>query len=432
MSRGKILLTSVGSLGDLHPFIAVALALKARGFSPMLAVHADHAIKCASAGLDAVAILPSFADISAQMGLSEAEIARRAMRDQFFLLRDLMVPWTMRCVPALEAAAQGACALIGSQFVLSAPMIAEKLDVPFIGTILQPMTLFSPHDPPYCPGFRLLRHPPDTAWGQSWNSFMLGIMRAVLRISFARRLNAARQSLGLRASTTALLVDRDPGTRLTLCCYSSQLSALPPDAPENCITVGFPVFDSGSGAPEQLDAALVAFLAAGPPPLVFTLGSFAVHAPGTFFAQAVALSRVLGQRAVLLSGETPVQRTGETVFITRYAPHSLLFPHASVVIHQGGIGTTGQALRAGKPQLIVPHMGDQYDHAWRITRLGVGLSLAVRRFTSQRAGPLLSRLLADSAIAGQAARIGQQVASENGAEAAANAIEACLAPCHRA
>ena len=184
------------------------------------------------------------------------------------------------------------------------------------------------------------------------------------------------------------------------------------------------MFDSESGAAAPPDEELARFLAAGPPPLVFTLGSFAVHAPGNFYAEAAEAARQLGQRAVLLTGSGSTLRSDDQILVRAYAPHSALFSHASAIIHHGGIGTIGQALRAGKPQLVVPHMGDQSDNAERIRRMGLGSVLTARRFTTDRASPRIAALIdPNRPYIAEAARIGAIVAAEQGARDAALAIE---------
>jgi UDP:flavonoid glycosyltransferase YjiC (YdhE family) len=112
--------------------------------------------------------------------------------------------------------------------------------------------------------------------------------------------------------------------------------------------------------------------------------------------------------------------------VRAYAPHSTLFPRAAVIIHHGGIGTTGQALRAGKPQLVVPHMGDQADNAHRIRKMGIGQVLKARRFNARRAAAMISSLLDRPAYRAEAERVGALISPENGAEAAAIAIERLL------
>ena len=186
------------------------------------------------------------------------------------------------------------------------------------------------------------------------------------------------------------------------------------------------MFDSRSGRAEPLPSSLERFLTGGPPPLVFTLGTFASKGDGDFYHQSAETARRLGARAVLLTGRhSPPEQDGD-IYWCDYAPHSLLFPRASAIIHHGGIGTVGQAMSAGKPQLVVPHMGDQYDHAHRVVRLGLGLSLSAVRFDADRAAPLIRRLLNDPTLALAAILMGDRMANEQGAETAAAAIETAL------
>jgi rhamnosyltransferase subunit B len=422
----KIVLATVGSLGDLHPFIAIGLALQRRGFRAVLAVPEDHVPKCRNAGLEAVAILPSFASIARRLGLSDDEAVRRFMHDQAYLLEHLLLPSVVPSAEALDGVIADSAALIGSLFVFAAPIVAEKHGMPLVSVVLQPMTLFSAYDPPRAPDFRLLRGAPAGWMGLRWNRAIYRVMRAVLRRRYAAPIDAARAAHGLPPSPNALMMDFARPSALTVCAYSAVFGPLQPDAPSNCVVTGFPVFDSCDGNIEPLDPALEAFLAAGPPPIVFTLGSFAVYAPGGFYGAAVSAARALGMRAVMLVGDRAAIHTTPDIHVTAYAPHSALFPRAAAIVHHGGVGTTGQALRAGKPQLVVPHMGDQSDNGRRIVRMGVGRMIAAKRFDSARAARAIEAVLADTRMHAEAARIGALIAAENGGEAAADAIDRML------
>src|SRR5207249_10066453 len=91
-----------------------------------------------------------------------------------------------------------------------------------------------------------------------------------------------------------------------------------------------------------------------------------------------------------------------------YVPHSLVMPRVRAIVHQGGIGTTGQALRAGQPMLIVPFGQDQPDNARRCVRLGVGRTLSSARYTAPNVVGELSELLTNLTYREQAAKVGQQ------------------------
>jgi len=110
----------------------------------------------------------------------------------------------------------------------------------------------------------------------------------------------------------------------------------------------------------------------------------------------------------------------------RYSPHSLVFPRAAAIVHQGGIGTTAQALRSGRPMLVVPFAFDQFDNAERARRLGTAEVLYRSRYNARRAERLLRRLLEDSSYSHAAASIGEKVRAETGCIAAADAIETLI------
>jgi UDP:flavonoid glycosyltransferase YjiC (YdhE family) len=110
------------------------------------------------------------------------------------------------------------------------------------------------------------------------------------------------------------------------------------------------------------------------------------------------------------------------VFVAAYAPHSQVFTRAAAIVHHGGVGTLAQALRAGRPQLIVPFFADQLDNASRAQRLGVAMAVAPRKYGAKSAPTLLRRLLADPVMVARAAAVGKQVAGEDGAAVAARVI----------
>lgn len=423
----RIVLTTVGTLGDLHPFIAIALALKARGHRPLLAVPEDHLTKVRATGLEAAPILPSFDTVRERMGLAEDAAVKRVMSDQKYMLEEVVLPWIGSSTEALDALTADADALVGSMFVFGGPTVAERHDIPMVSVVLQPMALLSAYRPPHTPDFWMMKGEPTTPVGVGWNRFAYALIRAYVRRRYDPIINVMRAGYGLGPSRDPCLFEVGSQSDLTLCCYSPQFGPLPPDAPASATVTGFPMFDSETGADEGLDAELTAFLADGPPPLVFTLGSFAVHAPGNFYAEAAAAARRLGQRAVLLTGPGSDLQSDDTIIVRAYAPHSALFPKAAAIIHHGGIGTTGQALRAGKPQLVVPHFGDQSDNGYRIKLMGLGRVLAARRFSADRAVRRIAKLIDPSLpYRAEAARIGALVAQEQGADAAARAIEAVL------
>jgi UDP:flavonoid glycosyltransferase YjiC (YdhE family) len=130
---------------------------------------------------------------------------------------------------------------------------------------------------------------------------------------------------------------------------------------------------------------------------------------------------------VLLTGGDPLNEPAaplpENVIAAPYAPFARLFPRVSAVVHQGGIGTTAQALRAGRPMLVVPFGGDQYDNGARVERLGAGRTIMRKHYTAERVAAELKQLLENPGYSEKAAEAGRRVRAEDGTRAACDAIE---------
>jgi UDP:flavonoid glycosyltransferase YjiC (YdhE family) len=202
------------------------------------------------------------------------------------------------------------------------------------------------------------------------------------------------------------------------------LAAPQPDWPASTVVCGFPRYD---GTPPDARARdeLEAFLAAGEPPIVFGLGSSAVMVAGDFWRAAMTAAEALGRRAILLTGKPPEElgTVAPTVKVFQYLPYSTVFPRALAVVHSGGIGTLAQALAAGRPQLIVPVAFDQPDNARRTSALGIARVVPFRKATGPMIARELAALLNEPGHAARARQVGQAVAQEDGARAAADALE---------
>src|SRR5262249_9517731 len=199
------------------------------------------------------------------------------------------------------------------------------------------------------------------------------------------------------------------------------------DWARQAVISGFPFYDRDGRA--GMPTELVHFLDAGPPPLVFTLGSSAVVDAGPFYEHSAAAARLLGRRAVLLVGKNPRNRPAslpDGVVAFAYAPFSELFPRAAAIVHQGGVGATAQAMRSGRPRLVMPYAHDQPDNAERVTRLGVARTIARQRYTPARAAAELRHLLDKPVYRQRASAVGEQVRQEDGVRAACDALTGLL------
>lgn len=420
----RIVLTSFGSFGDLHPFIATGLALKSRGFDVVIAASDMFREKVETEGLAFREVRPSLDQLLADTGLDMAGLVRQVTRSNtIYLIDKVIIPYAEQTFEDLCAAMQGADLVMASSFALIARLAIAKLKLPSASLLLSPCVFFSARQPPY-----LMEAPWLPAVGRMLGPGAVKAFFDLARVNLGQRtrpLAQFRRRLGLAQLDGDEVLDAPLQADLIAALYSPVLGPLPPEAPASAEIAGFTFYDSERGEPPSLSPALSAFLADGPAPLVFTLGSWSVHDAGGFYEEAAAAARRLGMRVVLLVGrdaETSLGRlASDDVFVAGYAPHSLVFPRAAAIIHHGGIGTVGQALRAGRPQLVCPMLGDQLDNAERLVRLGVARRLNHKRFTAPRAATALTQLLSDGA-GGRAARLGVQVAAEDGASVAADRV----------
>ena len=417
----KIVIATIGSLGDLHPFIATAKALKNLGHTPVMAVPKNYVEKVLNAGLEAHPVFPGFDELSKKMGMSEEGFVKRLMADIDFMFGKVVLPTLGESTTKLDIICENADAIFGSPFAFAGDIIAEKRAVPFIAGVLQPGLNLSAYDPIYSPQARVLKIAPKSNIGVNWNKAWIKLIKFASRAKYGGPINKVRGAHGLQPSKSSPFLNPDKVT-LIVSMYSDVLGGVQPDYYPNTHITGFPVFDSHDGAPEKLDAELEAFLDNGPPPLIFTLGSLAVHAANDFYELSQRLTLDLSQRAILLTGKDIGLPLSENIVVRSYLPHSQVFPRCTVLIHHGGIGTTGQALIAGRPQLVVPHLGDQWDNGARIERLGVGHMLDARKYTYPLTKEKIETLLNNQAIIKKAKKIGKNIKDKNGAENAASLI----------
>jgi rhamnosyltransferase subunit B len=420
MSTGKrIILTTHGTLGDLHPYLALALELQARGHQPVIATSEYYRRKTEAAGVEFHAVRPdiSFADKELHRRLTEP---KRGMERA---IRECILPVLRETYDDLLALVQqggGADLIISQILIFAAPLITEKTGIRWVSTELQPGAFMSAYDPPVLAPFPALAK--LRGLGPTFHRPLFRFVKLVGR-SWGEPVRRLRRELGLSPSEDPLFEGRN-SPRLVLALFSRVFAEPQPDWAANTLITGFPFYDEddSSLAPE-----LAQFLDEGEPPIVFTLGSSAVWDAGDFYLESSAAAQKLGKRAVLLVGNDPLNQLSQSlpknIIAVTYAPYAQIFPRASVIVHQGGIGTTGQALRAGKPMLVMPFGGDQYDNGARLERLGVGRVIMRNRYTDERAAVELQQLFDNPSYREKAENLGRLVQAEDGVRVACDAIE---------
>ena len=420
----RILITTFGSYGDLHPYIAVALGLKRRGHEPVIATSASYRAKVEAEGLQFHAVRPDLDDFG-----PFAEVARRVYdpkKGVEYLLRELVLPRLAETYDDLAVAARSADLLVTHALSYAAHLLARSMGLPWVSTILSPMVFMSVYDPP--------RIPP-APWLKSLHKVSPALYRLVFRAlkGISQRWSDPIRDFcrrrGLPAPPPDPLFEGQYSPQGTLAMFSPLLGRPQSDWPPHTHVAGFPLHDNDEVDPVAMRA-LDNFLAAGEPPIVFTLGSSAIYDAGDFYAKSVEIARRLKRRAVLLTGRVPENQAlpdlTSTVLACDYIPHSRVFPHAAVNVHQGGIGTLAQAMHAGRPMLVVPFSHDQPDNAERAQRLGVARVLPRAKFDVTSAVRALGELLSDPRYAAAAGDIAHKLRQEDGVAAACDRLEAML------
>jgi len=416
MTPKRIVLATHGTLGDLHPYLAIASELQARGHQPLIATSEYHRQTVEATGLEFHPLRPDISFEDKQQHRRFIEPKRGLER----VIREFILPALHESYEDLSFAAQGADLLISQVLIFAAPLIAEKFGVHWVSTELQPGAFMSAYDPPVLAPLPSLAR--FRGLGPIFHKPVFGFAKLIGR-NWSEPVYQLRTDLGLARGLDPLFEGRN-SSHLILALFSRTFAEPQLDWPPNTLVTGFPFYDEND---LHLPPTLHNFLDSGEPPIVFTLGSSVVWAAGSFYDESVAAATTLGKRAVLLVGHDPLNKVREPlpshIIAINYAPYARVFPRAAIVVHQGGIGTTAQALRAGRPMVVVPCGGDQYDNSARVERLGAGLTITQERYNRARAIVALREILEHPKYGERAETLGQRIRAEDGVRDACDAIE---------
>jgi UDP:flavonoid glycosyltransferase YjiC (YdhE family) len=414
----RLVVTTMGSWGDLFPSLAIAKAAAARGHEVSLAATPAYRELVEAEGVRFVPVGPRFGpeEFAADPAILDGRMGGFAGFRHLF--RTVVFPNLRAWVEDLRAAVAGVDLLVSHPAVLATPIAAELERVPwttfsvFPGLVPSDFTLPSP-----------TRARPGGATGRMLCRAAWRVARWNTGRSFDPPVNEVRAALGLRAVRDALFVPVSSGHPY-LVGASPHVVDVPPDWPPNVRLTGFFAWDSPAqfGHPAELDS----FLASGSPPVLVTLGGSSAVDPGDFYESAVAAVCRLGRRALVLAGPTPgpvLLDSEPDVLALPYAPFSEVAPRCLAAVHHGGIGTSVACLAAGLPQLLVPRGFDQPQTALRMRRLGVGTSLPWTRATAVRLQRELARLLGEPVYRQRAEAVAVLIRHEDGLRQVVDELE---------
>ena len=402
----KVLLASLGTAGDIHPFLAIGRHLVAHGHHAELVSNPVFAPLAERAGIDftpvgeAAHFHATFAHPSVWHPLSGFGV----------MWRYLARPAITAALARLEAAAdEPDTVVLYSPFLMPAPRIAMEtrgLRAVSAWTAPQMLPRFAP--PLWLAGHRIGVDVPATRAREA----VLALDRSKMQPLALSDIEAARSTRGLPALERSIFLEWIHSPLLSIALFPECFAAATPDWPHPHLHAGFPLYDDDAAG--GLAPAVLQFLDADAPPVVFTAGT-AMHDATAFFAEAVAASKALGLRVILLTQDfTQVPAVlPPGVLHVPYAPFSVLLPRARALVHHGGVGTLAQALRAGLPQFVMPQAYDQFDNASRLEALGVAHAIYPREDGSRP--PLedaLAELLADASLPAACAAVAERLAGQ--------------------
>jgi sterol 3beta-glucosyltransferase len=413
----RISIITIGSRGDVQPYIALGTGFKRAGYEVRLLTHGTFADAARDEGLD-------FADLGVdprtvmEQVMQEAGLAERSSRIALFrqiafmrqalrIALPLLHDGTQRCWQA----AQDVDALLLSPLgVFIGIPLAHKRGIPAFAANVQPL---SPTRE-----FPSVLFPPAPAWlapvRPSYNRLSAEVVERVrwplYRGSMGKAVHAV---LGtpLRSPLAQMRREQTP----IFYGFSAHVLPRPADWPDFCHVTGYWFLDTQAAF--QPPADLLAFLQAGPPPVYIGFGSMRSTNERSLTERVVSALERCGQRGILLTGWGAIVRESlpETIFAIEAVPHDWLFPRVAAVVHHGGSGTTGAGLRAGLPSLIVPFIGDQSFWGQQIFERGLGpRPLEHNHLSTEALAQAITTMVTDQAMRQQAATVGEQIRGEDG------------------
>ncbi|HEX6036741.1 glycosyltransferase [Longimicrobium sp.] len=398
----RVLLSTIGSRGDVQPLVALATALRDMGQDVRLCVPPDFREWIEGLGMPVVPIGPELR----QTGKANAAAPLPTPEQRLQMIEGTVATQ----FETLAAAAEGCDLVVGATALqVAAPSVAERMGIPYVFAAYCPAVLPSPHHaPPILAMVGDAPAPEMADYGALWARDAQG-----WNLTWGPLLNARREALGLAPVGDVRAHVLTPRPWLAA---DPVLAPWPDPADPAVLQTGAWILPDE----RPLDPELEAFLDAGDPPVYFGFGS--IRAPEGLSRAMIESARALGRRAVVLrgwAGLSPVDDAPDCTAIGEVNQQAL-FRRVAAVVHHGGAGTTTAAARAGAPQVVVPQQYDQPYWAGRVHRLGIGIAHAAGTPTAESLTRALESTLRPE-VADRARSIAVRV-RDDGAEVAARRL----------
>jgi UDP:flavonoid glycosyltransferase YjiC (YdhE family) len=406
----QITILTLGSRGDVQPYIALGKGLQQAGYAVQIATHAPFEAFVRRFGLDFV---PMPGDTEALLDSAQWRKEKVGVISGLRQLRNALAPLAHDVVAAAQRICQQTDALIVSLLGLfaAAPAIGQ-LGLPTCAAYLQPSTPTRQFPPFLFPDL-----PSSLGRMRGWYYWQAHLLREwLIWQSFkGSLLKAYRTVYGLQyAHVASPLAQWWLDQRPLLYGYSPLVVPPPSDWGGFNHVTGYWFLDDNTWQPP---AELLAFLEAGPPPVSIGFGSMTNEDPAKMTEIALQALEMTGQRGILLTGWGGLQAADLPPSVLRIdsAPHSWLFPRMAAVVHHGGAGTTGAGFRSGVPSLIVAFRGDQPFWGQRAAALGVGPAPILHtHLSADRLARAIDQAVHDQTMRSRAAHLGARIRAEDG------------------
>ncbi|MBY0312021.1 MAG: glycosyltransferase [Phycisphaerales bacterium] len=427
------LLSTLGSAGDVHPYVAIALALQRRGHHVVVMTNPYFQDRIAAAGLGFWPV--GTRDEYLQMVTHPDLVTPRASIRH--VLTNLVLGTFRQQADALREAsvALRPQLIVNHHICFGISAAAEVLRIPIVHGVLAPLFWLSHHE-------RII--PPMLPYAPAW---MHRAMRRIKRLTgpwtLDRPVNRHRADVGAPPIRRTFLHARggedfspvartapanQPPTILGL--WSPHFRGSLPDDPTTSHICGFCTWDRPPTSSTQLDQQreITRWMDDAEPPALITLGSSVSHHGKDTYQLAARACAKLNTRALMLTGATsiPASDLPQGIRAVPYAAYSAVMPRAGVIIHHAGIGTLAAAMRAGRPQVILPFANDEFDNTHRARTLNVALEVRPSQRTLKHLCATLDTAINNKPMHTAAQTLGQCMQSESGAERAADAVEKAL------
>ncbi|HJZ76940.1 MAG TPA: glycosyltransferase [Vicinamibacterales bacterium] len=400
----RVLLAPHGTRGDVQPMLALAHALAARSHQVAFIAPGNVVAWIRSHGFDAES---NGVDVEAVLNEPGADL--QSIRWQRRHLETLIA----RLFDSLGHYGGDADLIVGAGIQMAASSVAERRDVPYATAVFCPCAVPSRWTPP--PPIRTQTLP-------RWvNRLLWDLGGPMTSLALRGQINRGRATLGLRPLHD--VVDQLAGD-VILVAADRDLGPLGTDAPARAVATDAWVLAEDA---VPLDPELEQFLELDPPPVYVGFGSMVAPRAREVAAHVVAAVRATGRAAIIGSGWADLGRHvagGDDLLIVPALPHAAVLPRVGAAIHHGGAGTTTAAAAAGVPQVVLPHILDQFYWAHRVAQLGLGpRAMPVDLVMPDTLAERLDEALTNPRYRSRAAEIGRAVRVRNGAAAAVDHLE---------